>query len=852
MAGSDLTLEQVQAERDRRARSRRIQAAAGGQGVSVEAIRVERERRRRAADPTSTRRPGYSEATGARQTLMHGATMGLSDEVAGFAGNVGGALTGLLRPGMVNTDEERQETGRGFREDRGGNPSWQDRFDAAARGWRYGGDEGAESARADVEQFRHERPNTALAAEVGAGLTGGSVISGAIRNAGVRGITNTLATGAGEGALYSFNTGENLEERLDPQRAGEAALWGAGTGGAVHAGGRVVGHAGGAINTVASRFGLNPEQRAVRIINRGLTDAGTNTQEVSRRAGTLRRQGGATMETVAEVGGVPLQRQARAVANVRGPGQQIAADTLEARTESITPRVLGEATRATTPKQTRSPRNYYDAREQLRTARSGQGLIAYRAAHASNVDQAVVQNDLLPLINRGPRAALTSAVAQLDSAALRAQSELTIARRAGDNAALQKATDDLQNIEDALSQLRTVAEGGIPNSMNARALDYYQRGLGQLAESAGYRSPEGSAMEQARTTFNTLLDGVAPALGQARTHYGASIRIEELMGEGRRAFDMPEGELDILLRGPQGKGLTTEEFDGFMLGVLDAIERKVRGGDTRFIARFMNNENWQRQLERALGKPGARRLRNRIAREASMRKFDNAVRAPSQTTPMAEDIKALTHGEDELGFISEVIQSGGSIKSPLLRRAAGVWERQNQPGIYNPRVNEALARRLYGRATPGNITNLEGEIAALPGYAKLGNLGQPTGRVAGQIGAIAGAQQPERNGPMRHVGGESFAEEAPIDTSRPMIDNPDGSFSTERTITIEADGAFYNIPTIVNGEMLTEEEAIRLWEEGQNPEVGAFSSEEEALRAARARSARTGQVRAPEREMAAP
>ncbi|MEQ1491085.1 MAG: hypothetical protein ABL932_11100 [Terricaulis sp.] len=85
--------------------------------------------------------------------------------------------------------------------------------------------------------------------------------------------------------------------------------------------------------------------------------------------------------------------------------------------------------------------------------------------------------------------------------------------------------------------------------------------------------------------------------------------------------------------------------------------------------------------------------------------------------------------------------------------------------------------------------------------------------------------------------------QAPIDMNRPILNNNDGSFSTERTITIEADGRQYLIPTIVGGRQRTEDEAIQLWRSGQNPEVGTFNSAEEAERAAQARSARIGQVR---------
>lgn len=83
----------------------------------------------------------------------------------------------------------------------------------------------------------------------------------------------------------------------------------------------------------------------------------------------------------------------------------------------------------------------------------------------------------------------------------------------------------------------------------------------------------------------------------------------------------------------------------------------------------------------------------------------------------------------------------------------------------------------------------------------------------------------------------------PIDTNRPIIKNPDGTISTERTITVEADGKHFLIPTIVGGKQLSETDAISAWASGTNQAVGTYSSAEEANRAARARSARIGEVR---------
>lgn len=85
--------------------------------------------------------------------------------------------------------------------------------------------------------------------------------------------------------------------------------------------------------------------------------------------------------------------------------------------------------------------------------------------------------------------------------------------------------------------------------------------------------------------------------------------------------------------------------------------------------------------------------------------------------------------------------------------------------------------------------------------------------------------------------------EQPIDMSRPRIENPDGSFSTERTITVEADGKHFLIPTIVGGKQLSEDAAVKAWRDGKNKAVGEFDTAAEAERQAKSRSRRIGDLR---------
>lgn len=80
---------------------------------------------------------------------------------------------------------------------------------------------------------------------------------------------------------------------------------------------------------------------------------------------------------------------------------------------------------------------------------------------------------------------------------------------------------------------------------------------------------------------------------------------------------------------------------------------------------------------------------------------------------------------------------------------------------------------------------------------------------------------------------------------KPVVKNADGTVSTERTITVEADGRHYLVPTIVGGKEVPKDEAVRLWRAGTNKAVGDYASSGEADRAARQRTEAIGRALAP-------
>lgn len=80
---------------------------------------------------------------------------------------------------------------------------------------------------------------------------------------------------------------------------------------------------------------------------------------------------------------------------------------------------------------------------------------------------------------------------------------------------------------------------------------------------------------------------------------------------------------------------------------------------------------------------------------------------------------------------------------------------------------------------------------------------------------------------------------------KPQIKNADGTVSTERTITIEADGRHYVLPTIIAGKQLSEDQAVAAWRKGTNAAVGEFGTAAEANRFAQERTARLSSQLAP-------
>ena len=614
-----------------------------------------------------------------------------------------------------------------------------ERWDAAIRAY---GKRAPEAAAEEREFIGEGNQITRFVNEIGGGAAATAPVVSAVRNTATQAVTRsapgaavqggtqraidrgaTYGVNAAAGATYGSSQGETAGDRAVNATLGTVTAL-AGTA----VGNRIAG-----LIQWATRGGRTPDQRALRLIERELTDAGVAPDEVTRVANRLTTQA-PTEEVLGELLGESGQRLMRATASMgRGAGRSQASNALEARAvgrqgprnsadpnrrgvTSIRDRVMNEAGRTFEPDAARAPRSYWDALDALKQSRAAQGADNYRAAYAAELDQAAVQAHLVPIM-REARDAATSAARQLDTEVQRLIGQRSRASIQGANEEIARIDADLENVRAAASQMRAIADGQTPNAVNTRAIDYFQRGLQQAEQAAGRGSPEAGALASFRRGFNELADQIAPALGDTRSQYGRSMAIEDFMDMGRGVFQMSDGELDRALRGANGQGLSMEEFDGFQLGVLDAVENKLGQGDTAFLARLARNQNWRDLLTRAAGgTAGARRFMDRLAREASMQQTRNFVLSGSRTQPLAEDIAALTDGESELAFLGDnarqLIASGGQLRPLVTRWLVGIYDRFNRPGLRDPAVQEAMASRLFSRVTRDGAKELRDAIEA--------------------------------------------------------------------------------------------------------------------------------------------
>lgn len=486
---------------------------------------------------------------------------------------------------------------------------------------------------------------------------------------------SAYAGGAGSAAAGYADEG-TLRERLDRgnKAVGPGALLGAG----IAAGGKA---AAPVVDAVARRFAPAAERSAARA-GRILA---ARVPQVPAEAPTL------------QPGELPFQSMgrgakslARAVANVPGPGQEIAEAAIAAARRDAPGRMLQSLTRDLGDDGSR----FYQSLDELDTARKSASRPLYDAFEQEPVFLGDVEEKLAPMLNtRMGRRALASAEALAEAEAV---------ARGVPFRGLGVIIDD---------QAGTVRFSETPRP---QTLDYIKRGfddaLNDFRDPFGKLQPTNEAriMDQFRGEFVRRLDEMFPeSYPQARAAYAGPTQQMAAMERGRK---LARGGMDAELIERGTERLSVDARDAQALGVARGLSDQFRSGKARSVLRRLNeNQVLQDQLRAAFGDDAAyAAFMDDIVREADNFKAYDDILAGSRTTPLREDIDAANAAGNE-GFLDHAISAGArrvggqSFRGQMAGAALQAGERMRSPGIYDETTNRLLAEVLFRGRNPQEV-----------------------------------------------------------------------------------------------------------------------------------------------------
>jgi hypothetical protein len=197
------------------------------------------------------------------------------------------------------------------------------------------------------------------------------------------------------------------------------------------------------------------------------------------------------------------------------------------------------------------------------------------------------------------------------------------------------------------------------------------------------------------------------------------------------------------------------------------------------------------------------------------------------------------------------------VKQPQIPDAEGwnaFWNGAGKPASTNAISDAELMKGMMNvppRGTPTLLPATTEEQAKIEQFAR--SLGMDDARMA-KARAMINAGDPQAIATAnRMLLLMRKASQSPLDSGsafagttaegRPIIKNPDGSVSTERTMTFGVDGKYVNVPTLWDGKQLAPQDALtRALAEERAGKVRfeRFNSEDEAISAAKARSNNLG------------
>lgn len=533
--------------------------------------------------------------------------------------------------------------------------------------------------RAGIAAAREQYPKSSLAAEIAGSLaptvatlgaaapvtaarTGtlaGNIVSGAGRG---------LAIGSGIGAVSGAGTAEG---GVGDRALG--AITGAGVGGIT---GGVLGAAAPTATGIAQSLFASPEKRAARwaqslLESENLTPAQVKADYVAAQAG------GVKPEMLADLyPGSGIARETQRLITYPGAERRTLASGLYERAREQGPRITTEFEQALGTQQKIFPE--FDA---LEKARRTNAAPLYAQAYPEQIRNKALDD----LITRAPDKAFAKA----------------------EEAARYEGLD-------FPSIVGTNREGkrSVVFDYTVKDIDMLKRGLDGVVEEntdalTGKMNSSGRLAASLRDQILNAVDAQSPSYKMAREAWAGPSSVMSSMKKGQMLFN----ERSEITAKEIAK-MTDSEKDGFLIGVLDAVNQKMANtaqlGSRDVAAKFLTG-NAKDQIKAAL------RATNRTADEAeklSKQLIDNLEReyqmqmttrlaAPSATSPLAEQQQAFraTAGA-ATGFLSDLRSGGvssalaGALQRGAERASLGLTQRTLE------RTNKALTPYFFGRTQP--------------------------------------------------------------------------------------------------------------------------------------------------------
>lgn len=555
------------------------------------------------------------------------------------------------------------------------------------------------------------------------------------------------ALGMGYGAIAGAGEGDTADERLAGMLTGAGGGFAAGAGLAT-AGKYVLPPIVQLAMAAGRKIAPGPERRAVALVERAMKRDGLSWDDLTAAQGSMARQGGATRETLAEVGpyakgrkdgaGSGMRRLARAVHAIPGKASSMADDLFAKRRKAMHGDMQDAVTKGTGQKIADSADDLIALQRRQKAANDQ----AYETFRQGGINEPVFAQRLEPMLRseRGRQAMLTAADAA-DSTAL------TLKAR-GDPRA-QAAADEART-------LRQYAEGGnqIPSpgmlDETIRAMD------DQIDAAGGHRVYSGGQIYSLQKSMREALgDATDGRYMQAMGGFSEGRILREAIDAGYDAFRKPAHEMELFLGGFDKDGrvirngpLTPDQRESFLNGFGRAVSEAIDRRDVSALRRLTEDHDLEKKLREVMGDmyaPFMKRI-NRIMRQKS---FADYVGQGSQTARIQQDVADVTDDGDAFSrALDDMSASGGGVglmgalqrqlARPVIEKASEVYRGFRYPGAKDERVNKALGDMLFTPMQKQALAAIRARVDAAKAPVRVGRPGEPIMDATAAVGGLSG------------------------------------------------------------------------------------------------------------------